>query len=100
MSDAAITILVPVISGLFTLAGVILTIRETSHKQTEAVKDELKSQHEEFKVEQAVMTEQISGLRVEVEKHNNFGMRIPVIEEQIKVINHRLSDLEREDDRK
>lgn len=88
------TILVPIISGIFTLVGVILTIRETSRKQTEAVRDELKEQHEEFKVEQAVMTEQISSLRVEVKKHNDFGVKIPVMEEQIKVINHRLQDLE------
>lgn len=88
------TILVPIISGIFTLVGVILTIRETSRKQTEAVRDELKEQHEEFKVEQAVMTEQISSLRIEVKKHNDFGVKIPVMEEQIKVINHRLQDLE------
>lgn len=88
------TILVPIISGIFTLVGVILTIRETSRRQTEAVRDELKEQHEEFKVEQAVMTEQISSLRVEVKKHNDFGVKIPVMEEQIKVINHRLQDLE------
>lgn len=92
-------ILVPIISGLFTLAGVILTIRETSRKQTEAVRDELRAQHEEFKVEQAVMTEQIEMLRVATEKHNSFGVRIPVIEEQIKSMNHRLKNLE-EDDKK
>lgn len=88
------TILVPIISGIFTLVGVILTIRETSRKQTEAVRDELKEQHEEFKVEQAVMTEQISSLRIEVKKHNDFGVKIPVMEEQIKAINHKLQNLE------
>lgn len=109
MSEAAVTILVPVITGIFTLVGVILTLRESNNKQllkiqeanqkqTEAVKDELKAQHEEFKVEQAVMTEQIEGLRIATEKHNNFGVRIPVMEEQIKVMNHRIKDLE--DDRK
>lgn len=97
MSEA---ILVPIISGLFTLAGVILTIRETSRKQTEAVRDELRAQHEEFKVEQAVMTEQISALKNEVKKHNDFGIKIPVMEEQIKVINHRISDLEKGGDDK
>jgi len=34
-------------------------------------------------------------LEDKVDEHNNFGKRIPVIEEQIKVINHRVSDLER-----
>ena len=36
----------------------------------------------------------IEQLEKKVEKHNNFGARIPVIEEQVKVINHRIDDLE------
>ncbi len=36
----------------------------------------------------------IQELEKKVEKHNNFGARIPVIEEQVKVINHRIDDLE------
>lgn len=36
----------------------------------------------------------IEQLEKKVDKHNNFAARIPVIEEQIKVQNHRLSDLE------
>lgn len=42
----------------------------------------------------AVMSHQIEELTREVRKHNNFAERIPVIDEQIKVINHRLTDLE------
>lgn len=38
----------------------------------------------------------IKELEKKVEKHNNFATRIPVIEEQIKVSNHRISDLERQ----
>ena len=34
-----------------------------------------------------------------VAEHNHFALRLPVVEEQIKVINHRLEDLEREDQR-
>lgn len=37
----------------------------------------------------------IAQLEAKVDKHNSFGVRIPVIEEQIKVINHRVDDLER-----
>lgn len=33
-------------------------------------------------------------LEKKVDKHNNFASRMPVVEEQIKVINHRLTDLE------
>lgn len=36
----------------------------------------------------------IKQLEKKVEVHNNFAGRIPVIEEQIKVMNHRISDLE------
>ena len=32
-----------------------------------------------------------------VAEHNNFARRMPVIEEQIKVINHRIEDLEQEE---
>ena len=37
----------------------------------------------------------IEQLEKKVDKHNNFAERIPVVEEQIKVINHRIEDLER-----
>lgn len=36
-------------------------------------------------------------LEDEVREHNNFARRMPVIEEQIKVANHRITDLEREE---
>lgn len=42
----------------------------------------------------AVMDEKITELTREVRAHNNFAQRMPVVEEQIKVINHRLADLE------
>ncbi len=43
----------------------------------------------------------LTGFRLEqlekkVEIHNNFAGRIPVIEEQIKVINHRIDDIQAE----
>lgn len=38
-------------------------------------------------------------LESKVSEHNNFARRIPVVEEQIKVINHRLEDLEHENQR-
>lgn len=40
-------------------------------------------------------TYKIEELRKEVKEHNNFAKRMPVVEEQIKVINHRLDDLEK-----
>lgn len=43
---------------------------------------------------QAVTNYRIDELTREVREHNNFAKRMPVVEEQIKVINHRLDDLE------
>lgn len=43
----------------------------------------------------AVTTARVDELTREVREHNNFARRMPVIEEQIKIINHRLSDLEK-----
>lgn len=43
---------------------------------------------------QAVIDTKLEELTREVREHNNFAKRMPVVEEQIKVINHRISDLE------
>lgn len=43
-----------------------------------------------------LMSYRIEQLEKKVEKHNNFAERIPLVEEKIKVINHRLEDLEKE----
>ena len=43
---------------------------------------------------QAVSETKIEELTREVREHNNFARRVPVVEEQIKVINHRISNLE------
>ena len=43
---------------------------------------------------QAVTETKLDELTREVREHNNFAKRMPVVEEQIKVINHRISDLE------
>ena len=44
---------------------------------------------------QAVTETKLEDLTLEVREHNNFARRMPVVEEQIKVINHRIGDLER-----
>ena len=43
---------------------------------------------------QAVTETRLDELTREVREHNNFARRMPVVEEQIKVINHRIEDLE------
>ena len=66
-------ILVACISGAVTLVGVLIANGKT----------------------QAVMETKVDELTREVREHNNFARRMPVVEEQIKVINHRIEDLER-----
>ena len=48
-----------------------------------------------IKTSQKVTEVKIEELTREVREHNHFAKRIPVVEEQIKVINHRIEDLER-----
>lgn len=78
-------ILVAIISGGLALLGTVITVF-VGNRRTE----------NSMKTSQAVMENQIETLTEEVRKHNNFAQRMPVVEEQIKVINHRLSDLEKE----
>lgn len=66
------TIVAAIITGIVTLAGVLI-----ANSKSQAVTD--------VKIEE---------LTREVRKHNSFAERIPVIEEQIKVVNHRIDDLE------
>ena len=77
-------ILVALITGGLSLAGVIVTCLATSRKSERATA-----------VAQAVTDTKLDELAREVRLHNNFARRLPVVEEQIKVINHRLTDLER-----
>ena len=43
---------------------------------------------------QAVTDTKLEELTREVREHNNFARRVPILEEQMKVVNHRLADLE------
>lgn len=80
MSEA---VLVALITGGISLVGTVLTILATSRKTETAMQ-----------VNQAVTDTKIEELTREVRKHNGFAERLPVVEEQIKVINHRIEDLE------
>ena len=81
MIEAVITAL---ITGGLSLAGVVLSNIFT-FRQTEA----------KLERNQAVTDTKLEALTREVREHNNFARRMPVVEEQIKVINHRIADLER-----
>ena len=77
------------ITGLLSLAGVILSNLLSDRRRESALR-----------TAQAVTDEQLRELTREVREHNNFARRMPVVEEQIKVINHRLEDLEREGEKR
>ena len=81
MSEA---IIVALITGGLSLAGVIITCWATSKKAEKAAA-----------IAQAVTDTKIVELTREVREHNGFAKRMPVVEEQIKVINHRIGDLEK-----
>ena len=78
------SIIVALITAAVSLIGTILTVVLTN-RRTE----------EHLKISQAVTETKIEELTREVRKHNNFAERMPVVEEQIKVINHRIEDLEK-----
>ena len=65
-------IIIALISGSLTLLGVLI-----SNSKSKAVTDT-----------------KLDELTREVREHNGFARRMPVVEEQIKVINHRIEDLE------
>ena len=68
------SIVVAIITGVLTLVGVLISNSKS----------------------QAVVKEQVKELTREVREHNNFAKRMPVVEEQLKVVNHRIVDLEDE----
>lgn len=74
-----------IVVGILSLVGVIIT-NDNSNKKIETRLDK----------QQAVMDCKIDELTREVREHNNFAKRMPVVEEQIKVINHRIQDLEKQ----
>lgn len=80
MSEA---IAVALITGGLSLFGVVITCMATAKKNETTMK-----------VAQAVTDTKIQELTREVRLHNGFAQRMPVVEEQIKVINHRIEDLE------
>ena len=71
--------------GVLSLVGVIITNANSNRKI-----------EQQLETAQAVTDCKIDELTREVREHNNFARRMPVVEEQIRVINHRIKDLEQE----
>lgn len=77
------TIIVAIITGGLSLAGVVISSIASTRRMDSSLK-----------TSQAVTETKLDELTREVREHNNFARRMPVVEEQIKVINHRVADLE------
>ena len=82
MSEA---IIVAIITGGLSLIGVIVSNNPTAQ-----------SMDAKLDKQQAVTETKLEELTREVRAHNNFAQRVPVLEEQMKVANHRIADLEKE----
>ncbi len=83
MEAIIIAVIPPLITGGLALVGVVITNRKTAR--------EMQANLEKT---QAVTETKLEELTREVREHNGFARRMPVVEEQIKVINHRIKDLE------
>ena len=76
-------VLAAIITGGVSLIGVIISNFSAVKKSEQTIR-----------TSQAVTDTKLEELTREVREHNHFAQRMPVVEEQIKVINHRISDLE------
>ena len=74
---------VSIVTSLLTLVGVVI-----SNNRSKA------DVQKKLEIGQAVTDTKIDELTREVREHNGFARRIPVLEEQMKVANHRIDDLE------
>lgn len=83
------SIIVAIITGGLSLIGVIVSNNRTAQSMDKSMDAKLEKQ-------QAVTETKLEELTREVRAHNNFAQRVPVLEEQIKVANHRIEDLEKE----
>lgn len=71
------------ITGGLSLLGVIYSNNRTAQ-----------SMDAKLDKQQAVTETKLEELTREVREHNNFARRVPILEEQMKVVNHRIADLE------
>lgn len=83
------SIIVAIITGGLSLIGVIVSNNRTAQSMDKSMDAKMDKQ-------QAVTETKLEELTREVRAHNNFAQRVPVLEEQIKVANHRIEDLEKE----
>ena len=89
-----IEIWVSIIGALATILAVWLQSRASRKDLIHQLELQQEKADASLTTAQAVTTQRLEDLTREVREHNNFARRMPVVEEQIKVINHRIADLE------
>ena len=83
VTAAIISAMASVTVGLLTLMGVILTNSRVN-----------KDIEQKIAIAQAVTDTKLAELTREVREHNRLVKRVPVVEEQMKAVNHRIADIE------
>ena len=94
MSDAILT---TIISGVLSLAGIIITVIATMRKSRDDMIAEIRRRSDDSDAkldkEIALLRAEVDELKREVRMHNNFAQRMPVMEEQINVLNREMKEV-------
>ena len=77
------SIIVAIITGIVTIIATVITVLAGFHKTAQTAA-----------IQQAVTDTKLEELTREVRKHNNFAERLPVVEEQLKTMDNRITNLE------
>ena len=91
MSDA---IIVALITAAAAVISQLLISKSTTRDLVARLDQQSRDADARLDKAQAVTDTKLDELTREVREHNNFARRMPVLEEQIKVANHRIADLE------
>ena len=103
----AVLIVITVVQLLVALALILIVLFQSGKSQglsgaiggiadSYMSRSKAKSMDAKLDKQQAVTETKLEELTREVRMHNNFAQRVPVLEEQMKVANHRIADLEKE----
>lgn len=77
-------VIIAVITGICSVAGVIITTSANNRKL-----------QQQLEINQAVVNTKLESLTEEVRKHNNFTVRVPILEEQVSVLHEEIKELKR-----
>ena len=92
MSEA---IVVAIITGIFAVLAEVVIAKINNKTMMERLDKQSPLADARIEKAQAITDTKLDELTREVRIHNNFAQRMPVLEEQVKVANHRIEDLEK-----